>query len=341
MTDALAAGAVDRAAPGRRALLTGAAVFAASRTNAQAALQEVAIAVSSTSFVVGGVRIGEKAGIFARNGLAPRIVVMDSGSAALTALLGGSTQFSISGPPEVLAARARKQDVVIVANLYAGLAGSVVLSKPVVAKLGVSPTAPLAERLRALDGLVIAEPSATSSLLGPIRAAAESVGAKIRFTYMAQGTMPAALENNAIQGMVASFPFAGTPILRGTGVLWVDGPGGELAAEVLPASSSVIQTTAATAKANPELIRRLQQTVIDIAAYIQADQAGARRALGAAYSQLSAAEIDLAYSAQWRNWTKPFLTEADLRQEVKLLKASVNLPGLDGLDLGAVQLARP
>jgi len=298
-------------------------------------VQDITIVVSSTSFVLGGVRIGEQAHIFEKNGLAPKIIVMDSGNAAMAALLGGSAQFAVSGPSEILAARARGQDVVIVANLYSGLAGSVVLSKTVASGLGVKPDAPIADRLRALDGLLIAEPSATSALLGPVKTAAEQVGAHIRFTYMAQGTMPVALENNAIQGMVASFPFAGTPILRGTGVLWINGPSGELPQDVLPSSSSCLQATAAYAKASPAVIRQLRQSIEDIASYIVKDDTAARRALAAAYSQLSPQEIDLAFDQQWRNWTKPFLTVADIRQELKLLKASSKLPGLDQLDPAA------
>ncbi len=174
--------------------------------------------------------------------------------------------------------------------------------------------APIADRLQALDNVVISEPSATSALLGPYKAAAEAIGAHIRFTYMAQGAMPAALENNAIQGMVASFPFVGTPIIRGTGVLWIDGPGGELPAEVLPASSSCAQTTAVYAKENPDVIRRLRQTVADIAAFIETDPHAAQRALAAGYPQLSPQDIDLAFRQQWRNWTKPDLTTDDMRQ---------------------------
>jgi ABC-type nitrate/sulfonate/bicarbonate transport system substrate-binding protein len=249
-----------------------------------------------------------------------------------------AAQFAVSGPSEILAARSRGQDVVIVANLYAGLAGSVVLSKSVAAGLKVKPDAPVADRLRTLDGLLIAEPSATSALLGPINTAAEQVGAHIRFTYMAQGTMPAALENNAIQGMVASFPFAGTPILRGTGLLWINGPGGELPQDVLPSSSSCVQATAAYAKANPAVIGQLRQSIEDIASFVAKDPAAAKRALAAAYSQLSAQEVDLAFDQQWRNWTKPFLTVANMRQELKLLMASSKLPGLEKLDPAAALL---
>ena len=330
----------------RRVLLTGAgglgwASLGAGRPVRAQALQDVALAVSSTSFVIGGVRIGEHARLFERNGIALRIIVMDSGNSAMAALIGGSVQFAVTGPSEVLAARLRGQDVVIVTNLYRGFAGSVVLSKAAVERLHIAPDAPVRERLRALDGLVLAEPSATSALLAPLRAAAEEAGAHPRFTYMAQGTMPAALENDAIAGMVASFPFAGTPILRGTGVLWINGPGGELPDAVLPASSSCIQTTAGFAKQNPDTVRRMRQSVSDIAAYIEADPAGARAALRAAYAQLTPAEIDLAYDQQWRNWTQPRMTADDMRQEAKLLALSAKLPGLDQLDPASALLATP
>ncbi len=327
----------------RRTMLRGAAGLASmlscgGMARHAVAADPVGIAVSSTSFVLGGVKIGEQSGQFTKNGLTPKVIVMDSGNAAMSALIGGSVQFAVSGPSEILAARARGQDVVIVVNLYRGLAGSLVLSKSVAAGMKVKPDALIADRLRALDGLIVAVPSATSALLGPFNAAAEQLGAHIHFTYMAQGTMPAALENNAVQGMIASFPFAGTPILRGTGVLWINGPSGELPADVLPASSSCIQATAAFAKANPAMIAQLRQSVVDIAGFIEKDQPAAQKALAAGYPQLSAQEIDLAFSQQWRNWTKPFFTVDDIRQELKLLKASAKLPGLDQLDPAAALL---
>jgi ABC-type nitrate/sulfonate/bicarbonate transport system substrate-binding protein len=303
-------------------------------------LQEVTIAVSSTSFVLGGVRIGEQAGLFATNGLHARIVVMESGNAAMSALIGGSAQFTVAGPGEVLAARARGQDVVIVANLYKGLAGSVVLSRDAVASLNVAPNAPVMERLRALNGLSIAVPSATSALLAPVRDAAEAAGAHIRFSYMSQPAMVAALESKAVQGIDASFPFAGTPIIRGTGVLWIDGPGAELA-QFSPASSSCIQTTGAYATANADTVRRLQKSIVAIADYVGERPAEAKQALAKGYPQLGPTEIDLAFSEQQKNWTKPFLSVDDIRHEIGLLKASANLPGLDAIDPASVLVPGP
>jgi len=324
----------------RRTLLAGSlgcllSPVASRRLSAAEPPENVTLAVSSTSFVLAGVKIGERAGLFARNGLSLRIVVMESGNAAMSALIAGSVPLAVTGPPDALMARMRGQDILIAANLYAGFAGSVVLSTAVSRKLGVAATATVKDRFRALDGLVLAVPSATSVLLAPIKKAAEETGAKVRFTYMTQASMPAALETNAIQGMVASFPFAGAPVLRGTGDLWINGPGGELPADVAPASSSSIQTTGAYLKANRGIIRKLQQAIIAIADFVEKDQVQAQRALAASYPDLSPQEIELSFKQQWRNWTKPFLNESDIRQEVKLLMASTKAPGLQQLDPGS------
>ena len=73
---------------------------------ARAADEDVAIALSSTSLAYGGLMIAEQAGLFPKHGLNPRIIKMDSGNAATSALIGGSVQFCSSGMEEVLAAHA-------------------------------------------------------------------------------------------------------------------------------------------------------------------------------------------------------------------------------------------
>jgi ABC-type nitrate/sulfonate/bicarbonate transport system substrate-binding protein len=307
----------------------------------QAAVPVVNVAVSSASLALGSVRIAETAGLFARHGLQPKIITMDSGNAAMAALLSGSVQFAVAGPPEALAARARGQDVVIAANVYRGLAGSVIMSKATAAKLKVAPDAPISDRLRALDGLSVAVPSATSSLLGPLKAAAAAAGAKVKYTYLAQPAMVAALESNAIDAMMASSPFSGAPLLRGTGVLWINGPGGDLPAEVVPASSATILTTPAAAAANPEVIRKFRAVLDDVAMLVKQKPEEARRALAKAYTQLDAPSVDLAFSQQADNWTHPVFTEADVRQEIQVLRASSPITGLDKIVPESMLLKMP
>lgn len=301
----------------------------------------VNLAVSSTSLAIGAIQIGEKGGLFAKKGLVLKTTVMDSGNAAMAALLSGSVQFAAAGPPEALAARARGQDVVIAANLYRGFAGCVVMSKAAAAKLNVRADASVKDRLRALNGLVVAVPSPTSTLFGPINAAAASVGAKPRYTYLGQQAMVAALESNAIDAMVASSPFSGAPVLKGTGILWLNGPGGDFPADVSPASSECLLTTGAAAAANAEVIRRFRAALDDVAVLIKQRPDEAKRALASAYPQLEPAAVDLAFSQQADNWTHPQFSEADVRQQIKLLQAASRLPGLDKLQPQALLLNNP
>lgn len=296
-----------------------------------AAVPTVNVAVSSNSLATAGLRIAENAGLFAKHGLQVKITTMDSGNAAMAAVLSGSVQFAVAGPPEALAARARGQDIVIAANLYRGLAGSVVMSKSKAAKLGVRTDAPVNDRLRALDGLTVAVPSATSSLLGPLKSAAAATGARVKYTYLAQPAMVAALETNAIDAMMASSPFSGTPILKGTGVLWINGPGGDLPADVSPASSATLLTTASTAAANADVIRKFRAVLDDLAQLIKQKPDEAKRALVKAYPQLDVAALDLAFAQQADNWMQPVFTEADVKQEIKLLRSATPIPGLENV----------
>jgi ABC-type nitrate/sulfonate/bicarbonate transport system substrate-binding protein len=314
-----------------RVFATVAALLLASAAPSRAAPTEIVIAASSNSFVLGGLHIAEQAHLFAPHGVVPRIVVMDSGNAAISAVISGSAQFAISGPSEAIAARARKQDMVIAANLYRGLAGSLALAKDVADKSGVATDAPLPARLHALDGLAIAFPSATSALLLPYKAAAEQLGVKIRYVYMAQPAMAAALEAGAIQGYVGSSPFWEAPVVRGKAVLWINGPVGELPQAVLPTSSSCIQMSAEVARTHPEIVKGLRAALADLAVLIRDHPDPAKAYLTKAYPTLDPAVLDLGFSKERANWTQPMFTQADMRREIDLAKASVALPGIDSV----------
>jgi len=291
---------------------------------------DVTIGVSSNSFALGGVRIAEQAGLFTRNGVNLRIVVMDSGNAAITALIAGSAQFAASGPGEALTARARRQPIVIVANIYRGLSASVIIAKSIADKSGVRPDAPLRDRLKVLDGLSVAEPSATSAYVAPVKGAADAAGVTIKLVYMTQPAMVAAIDAGAIQAMVAGAPFWGPVIAKGTGVLWISGPKAEFPADVSPASSSCLQTTESFAKSNPETIRRLKAVMADLALFLQEEPAKAKAALAKAYPQVDAASIDLAFAQDWQNWARPTFTADDIKHEIALLRKNrASIPGLD------------
>ena len=303
---------------------------------AQGADIPLTIAVSSNSLAYGGLRIAELADLFKKNGIAAKIVVMDSGNTAMAALVSGSAQFSAAGPGEVLAARLRGQKIVIVANVYRGLSGSLLLAKAVAEKLGDAAKAGQAAKIKALDGLTIASPSATSAYLTPYKSATEAVGAKIKFVYMAQPAMVAALATGAIQGMIAGAPFSLAPVASGTGVLWLDGPKGELPKEVLPASSSCYETTEDYAAKNPDHVKRLQAVFDDLATFIAQKPAEAKAMLAKSFSQLSPADASAVFDQEAPNWSRPRFTVEDVKQEISIQVSSGNLPGVEKIDPAAL-----
>jgi ABC-type nitrate/sulfonate/bicarbonate transport system substrate-binding protein len=326
---------------GRRAVLQGivagaAATVPAFRTFAQSAPLDVSIAMSSSGLPYGGLRIAQNSGLFEKHGLKPRLIVADSGNAATTALLAGSVDFSGSGPSEALTARVRGQDIVIIGNLYRGLSGSLVLSKATIEKLGIKPDAPIADRLKAIDGLTIASPSATSAYTGPVKNGAAKYGAKPKLTYMAQPAMPAALEVNAIQGMICAAPFSIIPVVKGTGSVWVSGPRAEFPAEFMPTSSACLQTSTAYIKSHGEVVKRLQAMLMDLAGFIKQKPVDAKQALGKAYTTFDAPTLDNVFAQDNANWTQPVFTVADMQQEVKILDDTRAVAGLHSVDLKAL-----
>ncbi len=292
---------------------------------AQAADTPITLALSSTTLAYGGLRIAERAKMFQLHGLEPRIIVMDSGNAAISAVLGHSADFSSAGPGEVLAAAVRGRQVVIVLNVYRGLSGSLILAKPVADKLGIAANAPVEQRLRALDGLSIAAPSATSAYLTPYKGAAEAAGAKIKFVYMTQPAMVAALQVGAVQGIIVGAPFSLTPVTQGSGVLWISGPKGELPPAFRPASSAGLQTSEEYAAAHPQIIAQLRAVFDDLAKLIRDKPDEAEALLAQAYPSVDAAA---AFSESAANWSQPVMTADDIAQEIRIQVASGSLPGV-------------
>ena len=298
----------------------------------------ITIAVSSNSLAYGGINIAVRGGLFEKQGLLPKIVTMDSGSAAMTAVLSGSAEFASAGPGEVLAARLRGQKMLIVASIYSGLAGTLVLSKATAERFGASTT--VEARLKALDGLTIATPSATSAYTHPYKGAAEAMGARPRFVYMAQPTMAAALQAGAVQGLIAGAPFSTAAIASGAGQLWISGPKGELPANVLPASSACVETSEAYFAAHPDMVRRMEASFGALVAFLRDQPDEALRLLGQAYPQLDATTLQAAFRDEAPNWSRPFLTEADLRQEIAIQVASGALKGVEAIPPASLLVPR-
>lgn len=316
-----------------KSLVAGAIALALGSAANSQEVKRFQVGLTSTSFVSAPAQLAKEMGLFKKHGLDIEFVVMESGSAATTALLSKSIDLIVGGPGELIAARSRGREIVIVANVYSGLSGTIILSKDVVSRLGVSPTAPVSERTRALNGLTIASPSATSAFTIAARNAAQSGGAKAEFAYMAQNIMPAALERKAIQGFIASAPFWGNAVANGLGVIWLSGPKGEFPALSAPASTSSFQARRDFADANPDLMKRFAAVFAEFVKVVDERPADVKAALSVIYPDVSAATLDVLFKAEADAWKAKPLTAKDMAYEVEFMKKSgADLPDIDKVD---------
>jgi ABC-type nitrate/sulfonate/bicarbonate transport system substrate-binding protein len=300
-------------------------------------LKKVSIAIASSSIPGGTARIAKEMGLFKKHGIDATITIMDNGSVASAALLSGSSNFTTSAGNEAVLAQVRGQKMVSLANLYTNFSAVVVLAKDIAGKLKVSTTAPIAERLRALNGLLIASPDPKSSFTFAMKPAVESTGAKVRFTYMAQSAMIAALDSGAVQGFLASSPIWATPVLRGTGIAWINGPAGELPVEFRPGNASNLNTLRDFAEANPDLIREMRAVFAEFAQAVDERPGDVKDAIARLFPNLDGPTLDLIFDAESKGFhTKP-LTREDMLREISFVKASgVDVPGLADLDPNAM-----
>ena len=317
----------------RRATVVGFASLTTAGHARGQALRDISVGLASTSFATVAPRIAKDMGMFAAHGLNCRFVVLDSANAATMAIIAQSLDGAVSGPPELIIAQSHDQKVVALAYAYRGSSGTLVLSKSTLEKLALSTNASIAERLKALDGLVIASPSATGAYTVSFKAAAKSVGATIRFTYMAQPAMVAALESGAIQGYIGGAPFWAIPVIKGQAVKWISGPSGDLPAEFSPTSTSNFQVMRAFAKTNPDVVKAIKATFADLTKAIDERPAEVKAAVGRLYPDLDRATLDLLFATESAAWKSVPSTTADLAHEIAFVKAGVGqVPGLDAVD---------
>jgi ABC-type nitrate/sulfonate/bicarbonate transport system substrate-binding protein len=324
----------------RRRWLVGCGALGLAGTAAsQPATAPLTIGLSSASTVAAAPRVAKELGLFDKHGLNVRFVTLENTSAAMTALIARSVELALVGPGDLIAAQTRGQKVVLLTTAYAGLGGSLVLAKSVADKLGVAPNAPIRERLKALDGVLIGTASATSPYTVAVRGAMNGAGvAAPRFTYISVPGMAAALENGAVQGFIASASFWVPPVLKGTAVVWINGPKGELPAENTPRLSLGVAALREVAEANPALVQKIGAVFADLTKAIDERQSEVKAAAVRLYPDVDARTLDLMLTAEMPAWRSRALSVADLAHEIEFVKSTgVPLPGIDKLEPAALR----
>ena len=324
----------------RIAMLFAAALASAAGQVQAAELRDVTIALSSTAFVAASLPLAKQLGLFEKNGMNVKLMLADSGSAGVTALISGSAQGAQSAIGELVASQARGQRVVSVSDLYRGYSGSVILSASVAKGLGVPADAPVTQRLKALDGLLIAAPSATSGYTITLRKATEIAGVKVRLVYMAQPAMIAALQSGSIQGMIGAAPIWNPAVANGNGVLWVNGPAGEFPPESVSGSSTGLLMMEPTTQADRELVRQLRQVVKDLGTMITDHPDQVEAAAAKVYPDLDPKVLKLVLATELKNLIAGPFTLAEIQRDLDYVRGSgVDIPNLDKVKASSLLLS--
>jgi len=325
------AGRLQRLA--RNFLLFAAGISMSAASLAQTPPTDIKLALSSNNMALAPVRIAQEAGIFKKHGLNVEITIMDSGNAAMAALLSGSAQLAAPGLSEALLARARGQKIVVIANIIRGLSMTMVVSKAVAEKHQLKPDSPLSERLRALDNITVALPSATSPSVPAFKGAASTEGSTFKTVYMAQPAMVPALETGAIDAIVAGPPNWFGPVARGNAYVWVSAPGGEIPSRFNTASSACLQAMESYAKANPKVIEAVRNSMAEVAEMVEKRPEEIIGYLTKAYPQVDANTVQMVAESLSPAWIHPVITADDIKHEFVVMQGSgITAPGLDKLD---------
>ncbi len=299
--------------------------------------RQISIGPSSTSIPVSGVRIAKELGLFDKHDIDAKVIALDNASVATTGLLSGSLDFAVINPTDVVITRSRGQNLVAVMSLYTEFPAVLVLSKTVADRLGVAADAPVPKRLQALNGLVIATPSATSSYTISLKSAAEAAGAKISFVYMAQPAMLAALEAGAIHGFVGSSPFYGVPVIAGKGVAWINGPQGEYPEKYALSNSIALITKEDFASRNRELVQDVVKVFEDLAAAIDQRPDEVKSAVARLFPDVDAKTLDVILKTEMTSFKARRFTTEHMTRAIDFLRLSgVALP--NDLDPAAMVL---
>lgn len=295
-------------------------------------LRKINLGITSASIPASVARVAKELGLWEKQGLDVTIKTLDNGQVASMGLVAGSLDFTTTAPSDVVMLQSRGQDIVALTGVYRGFAGVLVISKAAAAKSGLTAASPLNERLKAVNGLTIATPSATSTYTFTVKSAIEAAGAKVNFTYMAQQAMVAAFETGAIQGFIAGAPFYSMPALSGSGVIWVSGPKGEFPPQYTPSHALTLNAKRDFAKANPDLVKKAVAVFAEVSRITAERPGDVKAAIGKLFPDVLPANLDLIFEQEAAGFRTTTLTVEDIAREIAYVKGSGgDVPPLDGL----------
>ena len=214
-------------------------------------------AVDSVAYVA--VDYARLRGFYKDEGIEMEQIISRGGGPDVAALVSGDVEFNTAAPNYQFNTIKQNRDVILIHNYIGGMNQSFVLSPEAAKRAGVSPDAPIADRLKALKGmnLGITQPGAMTDQ--HIRFLLKKGGVAVSDVQLtaiggAQALMTA-LESKQIDGFAISLGPDRTAVARGA-LMWVDNLRGDVPG-LSPFPMVNLYTTKKFADANPAVVRKV------------------------------------------------------------------------------------
>jgi ABC-type nitrate/sulfonate/bicarbonate transport system substrate-binding protein len=295
-------------------------------------LGTVTLAMGSKSANMSLGFIAAEDGLFKQNGLNVKLVYAGTGALATAALVSGSAQFAMGGGQGFFTAQASGQHLYMLAKGGSGLGTQLVLTPAAAKKTGLTSSSTTAEKVKALNGLTIASASASSSWTAQANKAAATQGAKIKWTYIAETALAAAMKRGNIDGLVAAPPWTTQVLFNKTADMWLNGPAGSFPGGFAVPSygDPLVATTKAYTTAHPAVVRAFTKSIMAASELVNSNPTKAAAYVKqVAYPTMSQSEFQQVWAA-----TLPLLHTPSL--SLQSLKATLALDGDTTLDASAM-----
>jgi NitT/TauT family transport system substrate-binding protein len=236
---------------------------------------------SEASFTQLPILVARGLKLFESRNIEPDFVILKSSATLVAALTSGDAQVSFTTAASAIKARAKKQDIRIIAAVMNEINSGIVIQGAIASKLGLTSDTPLVDRIKALKGLRLAVSTGSANEF-VLRQLIESAGhvpdRDMILTPIGADAMVSAFANKRIDGFIMAPPLTTTVIHKNGAYSVVDFAKGEYA-PLQGMLYGVLVATDRWLESNTDVAARVVRTIWDAEQIIAKEPDKARDAV--------------------------------------------------------------
>jgi ABC-type nitrate/sulfonate/bicarbonate transport system substrate-binding protein len=248
--------------------------------------EDVVFAYPNIALTFSAAYLGEDKGIFAKNGLNVKGMVI-RGPGATNAVISGSADFALASTVVQTRAAAKGQRLLSIANPLDRPVVQIILRKEFAPNF--NPKAPLNDRVRLLKGRTLAVDAIGSILHGYPLLLAKRAGLNpatdLRISPMAPPAALAAFKAKQIDGFSMSMPWPIGPVLDGEAVTIASGPDGD-PPDMTPFGSATLITRPETCEKRRSVCEKMGRSMTEAVTFLRDHPAEAMALLKKRFAKL-------------------------------------------------------